>query len=783
MSKRAIVVGLMLAAVVGAVGFFNDMVMRQTMLFSSYMPIFVYGSLCLFVVTFNPLLRRIQPKLAFSGRELALIVAIILPASYVGGRALIHHFTYSLMMPRLESRVRLGWQERDLIRRVPPVMLAGVPPGYRPEDIPDARAVARKLRSAETGTPLAKVAAAVGELPEEPAASAAVLCARLNRAMAAEDLFVAADFAGQTLPVAARRIAATGPRHEEEIAILNRHRLDLLFGDLVTSLERKKEYAVNGFRAGIRPGAEAIGFGDIPWYAWTRTLTRFWLPLILTIGFVYIGLALICKRQWAEHEHMPFPIVRFAQSLLPGDDGRVNDLLRHRAFWCGAIIVTVVYLNNYAVAWFPEYLIRVPTRFDFTSFAKLVPTFIKGGGWGLLRPTFYFTVIGFAYFVAGDVAFSVGIAPFVYCLIAGSLALYGVNLNAGGDYNSIRINNFIKAGSYFGMFLIIVFVGRHHYLSVIKRAFGLQTRGEIKTHEVWGARVALIGGVLFIFQLMVVGVQWHWALFHTLVVCMSFVVVSRMVGETGMFLFHPMILPVVLLWGFLGPRAVGSQQMLILLLVSAMMDMACQVGVMPMMVHSLKLSEAKPGRLGVLAGIGITLALVIGVSVALYFQYDRGAVSVTDGWAPRLARAPYDPIVNIEYRLEAQGVLDEEGGGSLQQASPHWPQVSAFLITMALVLLTEFCRLRVSKWPLHPVLFLISGFWHAKVLAASFLLGWLLRQIVTKYGGSKSYNRLKPVMIGLIAGEMFAGVLIMIYCFIYYFVTDEQPIWFAVFPG
>ena len=93
MSKRAILLGLILAGAMGFLGFFNDMVMHQTFLFSNYMPIFIYGSLLVFVVTANPLLRRIWGKAAFSGSEVALVVSIALPACYVSGRTLIHHFT------------------------------------------------------------------------------------------------------------------------------------------------------------------------------------------------------------------------------------------------------------------------------------------------------------------------------------------------------------------------------------------------------------------------------------------------------------------------------------------------------------------------------------------------------------------------------------------------------------------------------------------------------------------------------------------------------------------
>jgi hypothetical protein len=70
------VIGVVLAAVIGAIGFFNDLVMHQTFLFGSYMPIFVYGVAILFVVSLNPLLAKIRGGAALRRTEIALICAL-----------------------------------------------------------------------------------------------------------------------------------------------------------------------------------------------------------------------------------------------------------------------------------------------------------------------------------------------------------------------------------------------------------------------------------------------------------------------------------------------------------------------------------------------------------------------------------------------------------------------------------------------------------------------------------------------------------------------------------
>ena len=69
---------------------------------------------------------------------------------------------------------------------------------------------------------------------------------------------------------------------------------------------------------------------------------------------------------------------------------------------------------------------------------------------------------------------------------------------------------------------------------------------------------------------------------------------------------------------------------------------------------------------------------------------------------------------------------------------------------------------------------------HIQVLAGSFFMGWLVKTVVIKYGGNSIYNKVKPVMIGLIAGEILGAFIPSVTAAIYYFITNEQPVWFRI---
>jgi len=83
---------------------------------------------------------------------------------------------------------------------------------------------------------------------------------------------------------------------------------------------------------------------------------------------------------------------------------------------------------------------------------------------------------------------------------------------------------------------------------------------------------------------------------------------------------------------------------------------------------------------------------------------------------------------------------------------------------------------------LHPLMFVVWGAWAMQILCASFLLGWFAKQAAVRLGGNRLCNRLKPLMIGLIAGEVLGAVFPSIVGAAYYFITGDLPRDFRITP-
>jgi hypothetical protein len=269
----------------------------------------------------------------------------------------------------------------------------------------------------------------------------------------------------------------------------------------------------------------------------------------------------------------------------------------------------------------------------------------------------------------------------------------------------------------------------------------------------------------------------------------AFVVMSRMLAETGLFFLHTCWYPCTIVWAFLGTKALGPKPVLIMIMLSVVLILDPREALMPYVVNSFKLldvTKQKLGKLAVWSSVTLVVGLMVAVPVTLYQQYDRGTATA-DNWSYNLSpKFSFEEAVRIKQRLVAQESLEASEALSGWQRFAHARPSKIAMIGMAIgfVLALSFIlgRMRFANWPLHPIFFLVMGTWAGKTLAWSFLLGWLIKSLVVKFAGAGGYQKLKALMFGVIAGEMTAGVIALIISTVYYFVTGEIPKSFNIMP-
>jgi len=570
--------------------------------------------------------------------------------------------------------------------------------------------------------------------------------------------------------------------------------MDLVPEGMLVDPAADEETILSGFTRGLGEADEHISFSQVPWKAWVRPM-MFWLPLLLSLWIAMLGLAMVVHRQWSDHEHLPYPIATFTKSLFPNPDGSKSPIFSNRAFWMALGLVFAIHSYNYLNLWFPNYLMgKIPLGVDWSSMAKLSETFAKGGGEKYLADysRLFFTVVAVAYFLPSEVSLSLGVGPFLWVFISGSLATYGIG-QTGWQGNwpfGITQKSMINLGAIFALLGVIIYTGRHYYASVFKRAAGLRTAEVVEPAAVRGARMFVLGTLFFtVFAAVVANLDWPLALAFAAGCMAIYLVMSRLLAETGLFFIVTIGTPATLLWALLGARALGPEMLLVLFMFCVVMFYDTREALMPFLTNGLKLADDYRVGLSRLSGAltgALLIGLAVGIPVVLYFQYDKG-VDVS-AWHIEQGKVPFNEVITSMQRLDSQGQLEEAGKftgiSRLLHAAPNGQAMLTFAIGAGLVILFSSLRLRYTRWPLHPVIFIIWGTYGGDCFAQSFLIGWLVKVCITKYGGAAIYQKLKPVMFGLIAGEMLGGVIPMIVSLFYFLLTGgDLPKPFQIMPS
>ena len=88
------------------------------------------------------------------------------------------------------------------------------------------------------------------------------------------------------------------------------------------------------------------------------------------------------------------------------------------------------------------------------------------------------------------------------------------------------------------------------------------------------------------------------------------------------------------------------------------------------------------------------------------------------------------------------------------------------LVGATVIWLLVMGRNRFLWFPLHPLGFLAAPTFPIRNMWFPIFLGWLVKTLVMKYGGTDTYVKVRPFMIGLILGNIIAMVFWMLVGFV-----------------
>lgn len=432
------------------------------------------------------------------------------------------------------------------------------------------------------------------------------------------------------------------------------------------------------------------------------------------------------RHQWIHAERLTYPIIQIPLEMTQD----TSQFFKRRTLWMSFSIVVGFQLFNGLYFFFPQ-VPHVPIWYvDLGHLFREKPWTAMG----MTRIAFYPFMIGLIYFSPLDLSLSAWFFFFVWKAELVVRYMMGWTIPAG-----MAFNHQASGGAYLAISLLAIWASRRRLLEILKKVF--VGEGELdESHEPIPFRLAFLGvafGLVFLIWFCYLGGMSLWAgfLFFALY-CAVCICVTKLRAELGAPVhYYPEIGPSNLLYYSLGTRRLGAKNLAMIALLR-WFSLAHRNNPMPHQMEAFKIAE----RVGIdnrKLFAAIILAVVVGISAGLWASLHTLFEHGTENGRTYLGRVFYGSLER--WLVYPSGV--------------NYAIMANVVQGFVVVLFLSLMRSRFLWWSLHPVGYLMANDHTMNYLWLPFLIGWLVKSIVLKYGGLQAYRKTIPVAVGVILGD------------------------------
>ncbi len=476
----------------------------------------------------------------------------------------------------------------------------------------------------------------------------------------------------------------------------------------------------------------------VPWDQWTRTFVT-WGVYIWLFYLATFFLCGILRKQWVESERLMFPVARVPLDFTEGSrDGRLlSSSTRSKAFLAGAV-VTVLFglirlaplLSDATEGW------RVAVPF-WTVFSETALNYVNVSD-GKIYPL----AIGFAFLVPSDVSLSIWTFYVFMCvqiIIAQSI---GQPMEGGRSGPFLQWQ---QAGAFLALTAGMLYMARRHLWAVTKSALG-RSGGADGSSEPIGYRLGFWGLVATMAGLVLWNMHFGLGVRAAVgVIALTFSIVlvhSRMIAQGGLFFTQHAWGPAWFLHGVTGGRIFSGPAVVAATLQSQILTSDSRELLAPHALNALRIWSVFRERRRLFLPI-MLLTLAVGLVAATYSSlqwvyYDRGALNVYIGSS------------HVYHMTNTYNSVHLMISKPWQAAQPRWAGLATGVAGMAALMVL---RGTFYWWPINALGFAIAMSWCTRELWFSFLLGWLAKVLILKFGGGQTLRSGRQFFLGVIIGE------------------------------
>ena len=459
-----------------------------------------------------------------------------------------------------------------------------------------------------------------------------------------------------------------------------------------------------------------------------------WTVFIIILIWVMLCINVLLRKQWIENERLAYPIVELPFNMTQEDE---RSIFSNQLVWIGIAISGGIGLLNGISHLYPS-VPNIPIW--VTSVNRLVTT----KPWNAISSmniTLYPFVIGLGFLMPLSLAFSYWSFYLFWQMqrIIGSQL--GLSNLPGFPYPMAQVR-----GVWIGLLFFAILGGRQHLLQVLRKS--LTGQGIDDSREPMKYRRAILGICIGMSAILgfcrLFGVSLWFALsFFTIYFALS-TVITRIRAELGP-PAHDMYGagPDYILTTFLGIRRIGPQNLAIMTLFYWLNRESYRAHPMPHQLEGFKLAN----RIRMPANRLIIAILIATVLGSIFCFWSILHVGYKLGMESKLYRTTW-------FAREGYSILASR---FTQPADISYTNPLFMGIGFAFTIVVMLFRSKFLWWPLHPVGYAVSGWWIIGRLWFPLLISTVLKWLILRFGGVKSYRNLVPFFQGLILGDFIVG--------------------------
>lgn len=511
--------------------------------------------------------------------------------------------------------------------------------------------------------------------------------------------------------------------------------------------------AVEGFFKGTPDG-------QVPWALWVRPLLTYGI-FIIALYASFFCLSSLLRRQWVDRERFAFPLVGLPVEMVRSPEGRhkLGALWYNPWLWIPVVILTAIHTNNGLHRFYPSLPLINLYNYPVNAFVGRPLNVLNG-----LRTPVYPLVIGVSFLLKNETLLSLWFFFALFQVERVLASAWGLNPapNLIG-YGTPAFAVHQGAGVALGLVFWIARNSRQYFADLLAR------RGNADdANEAIPPLTALYGWL----GSLVVMFAWVWyfggspvtALFTVVFGTVGFVVLAWMVAQGGLLFLQTPWSGAEMAANLLGFKTFTPRNILVSNQVEAIFMLDMRELALPQLFNSLKMTDYVPIQrrsLFIAIAISVLLSMIISGEESIRLPYRYGAEMMYDKWA--YVNSPQRPL-----QFLASQLLNP------LKVNPYaWVNMGAGLTGFwgLMMMYTRFVG-----FPLHPAGFIFASSYPLQCFWFSYLLAWILKSVVMRYGGQKLYQKMRPLAFGLILGDALNGALWIIIALI-----TRKP--YSVLPG